>query len=380
MFYFLQSSQAILRAFGSGSKGGPRSGADPVVTYIVLGSIVLLLAIVVLVNSRKGGSGTGNLRKLAKAHGLDRDQVRILKKAIKDYKITNVEMLFSNPKFFNSILRKLLRSADGLQLPPADKESLKGEFFEIKRLISTHHVPPGAALASTKNIPANQEVRVLTKQFPPFNTVVSGKTSDFLVVDHPRDGHGDLIGYQEGSLVKVRFIRDADRVYTFVSTITAMREFEGEPKLLIAHTSKVQRVQMRRNPRKDYNRSAFFYNVRISTEGKGRKAVNRAMVDRNRRYAGSFMDISAGGCALITRSPLPKGSALMLHFDFEHDDGLEIFARVRGVQKQRNGTALMHLSFTKVPQRVQNAINAFVYDLQDDDASRRSILNRTLVD
>lgn len=377
---FQTSNSSILKAFSQAS-GGPRSGMDSTTSVIILVAVVVVIILLAVLSKNKGGTSGPSINQLAKTHKLDRYQKKIVKKAVKDYKITNPSMLFSNGRFLNSILRKLISAIETSGYPASSKESLKSELFEIKRLITINHGAATNTLTNSKSIPANMEVRLLTKTFPPFATTVSGKTSDYLVVDHPKDGHGDLISFKTGTMVKIRFVKDSDKVFTFVSTLAEMRQFEGEPKLLITHSNKVNRVQLRRNIRRDFNRSAFFYKVEVIQEGKGRKARSRALVDRNKRYGATFVDISAGGCALMSRSSLPKGSAVMITFDMDHGEPVEVFGRIRSLQKQRNGSILLHVAFTQVNLKLMNRINSFVYGVYEEDSTHgRSILNRALVD
>lgn len=377
---FQTSNTNILKAFSQASSGS-RGGLDPMASVIILVAVIVVIIVLAIVSKNKGSSSGPSINQLAKTHKLDRDQKKIIKKAIKDYKISNPTMLFSNGRFLNSVLRKLISSIESAGFSPASKESLKGELFEIKRLITINHSAATNTLSNSKSIPTGMEVRLLTKTFPPFATTVSGKTSEYLVLDHPKDGHGDLISFKTGTMVKIRFVRDSDKVYTFVSTISEMREFEGEPKLLVTHSNKVNRVQLRRNMRREFNRSAFFYKVEVIQEGKGRKARSRALVDRNKRYGATFMDISAGGCGIISRSSLPKGSAVMITFDIDHGEPVEVFGRIRSLQKQRNGSILLHVAFTQVNQKLMNRINSFVYGVFEEESNHgRSILNRALVD
>jgi len=360
-------------------RGAPKDDNGTVIGIIVLVVVVIIFIILIAVNSKGGKGSTGKgLKRLAKEHGLDHDQLNILKKAVKQFHITNAPMLFSNGRYLNSILKKLMVQIENSNYTEGQKESLKGEFFEIKRLITVNH-QSGNHNLTTKNIANGQEVTIFSRTFPPLHSTVSGKTAEFVVLDHPADSHGELFQFKQGSAVKIRFIRDEEKVFSFVTSIAEMHEIEGTPKLLLPHTAKVQRMQLRRNERREFNKTTYFYKVNIVLEGKGRKQVKRALVDQNKRYSGTFADISAGGCGIITRSALPKNSPIMLTFDFSTNETLKVFGRVRGLRKQRNGVILMHIAFSSIPLKTLNKINTYVYDM-DDDQRTKSILNKVLLD
>ena len=354
------------------ARWSPSVSSEGSIVFLVI--IIVLIGLFVLYGIRSGGNSSKSsgfsLRKQSKLHGLTPDHYRILKHAIRDLKIQTPSVLFTNGRFLNNTLKQLLVKIEGSSYPETTKEALKAELFEIKARI-THENPALKTAISTKSMPMNQEVTLYSKSYPPFRSEMTGKTTEVLAINLPRDSQGEWIQYKTGTPIKVRYIRDEDKVFSFVSTIRDIREIEGIMKLLLPHTSEVKRVQLRKSPRKEFHRSTFFYKVDVTTDGKGRKEVRKAVVDKNRRFSGNMEDISAGGCSLFTRSPLQVGSLIMLTFDISKGTAVNVFGKVRNLRREKSGT-LMHLMFTRVSTKHLNEIRSFIYGFTEDEDKPRN--------
>ena len=217
----------------------------------------------------------------------------------------------------------------------------------------------------------NQEVVLYSKNQPPYRTELMGKTAEFLAFTLPHDQKGDLVPYKIGAAIKIRYIRDEDKVFSFVSLIKDIREIDDEMRLFVEHTAEVKRIQLRQSPRKEFFRPAYFYRVDVISEGKGRKVVRKAAVDKNRRFGANLQDVSAGGCAMLTRSPLAKGSLIMINFDISKGNSITVFGKVRNLRKERSMT-LMHVMFTKVSTRHLNEIRSFIFGFTEVEEKNRN--------
>lgn len=352
----------------------PTVSSEGSITFLIV--VVVLITLFVLYGMRAGSSSAKtissgfSLRKQARLHGLTPDHYRILKHAIKDLKIQTPSVLFTNGRFLNTTLRQLIDQIDNSSYSDATKETLKSELYDIKARI-THENPALKTPVSTKSMLMNQEVTLYSKTFPPFRTELIGKTAEVIAFELPRDSQGEWIQYKIGSPIKVRYIRDEDKVFSFVSTVKDIREIEGSIQLLLPHSAEVKRVQLRKSPRKEFHRTTFFYKVDVMTEGKGRKEVRKAVVNKTRRFSGTLEDISAGGCSLFTRTPLQVGNLIMLTFDISKGMPINVFGKVRNVRRDKSGT-LMHLMFTRVSTKHLNEIRSFIYGFSEEDEQPRN--------
>ena len=88
------------------------------------------------------------------------------------------------------------------------------------------------------------------------------------------------------------------------------------------------------------------------------------MVVDKRKFTGSVLDVSIGGCSIKTNSLVRAGQRLKIEFTREDDSVVVALGEV--LRTERSGTStIMHVKFLKVPRKSLNSINAMVYDYTD---------------
>jgi hypothetical protein len=174
-----------------------------------------------------------------------------------------------------------------------EKQRIIAEVFEIKRRVAGGGEQV-KRYGHTKNLKLGQQVTVYSKTLPPSQSRVTGNLESHLALETPRSADGSPMKYRPGATLKVRFIRDNGKVYVFITKLREYRKVDGIENMLVDHSAKVEQNQLRKSPRREFNRPAYFQQVEIITEGSGRNAVKRAVVNKNRRYLGQIEDISRG--------------------------------------------------------------------------------------
>jgi hypothetical protein len=118
----------------------------------------------------------------------------------------------------------------------------------------------------------------------------------------------------------------------------------------------------RRYKRSKSSIPAFYYLVITAVEKKGVKTIKKLRVD-TKKMLGTIIDISAGGCAINTRTPLKAGSRVKIEFKIGHFS-ISALAQILRINKNASGT-ILHTHFIKVMPKSLNGINSFVYGYTD---------------
>ena len=118
----------------------------------------------------------------------------------------------------------------------------------------------------------------------------------------------------------------------------------------------------RRYKRSKASIAAFYYFVVTVTEKKGVKTVKKLRVD-DKKMLGTIIDISAGGCAISTRTPLKAGSRIKIECNIAHSS-ISALAQILRINKNASG-AVLHAHFIKIMPKSLNGINSFVYNYTD---------------
>ena len=174
--------------------------------------------------------------------------------------------------------------------------------------------------------------------------------------------HSELdtgIRFRKGTALGVRFTRDGREMYSFETRVLGYRIGRGSPVLILQHSPRVTHTQKRRYRRREAACPAFFYPVMIAdSEQRGSK---QAVVETRRKTSGTLVDISAGGCAIRTFTPLAKGRLLKLAFNIRRGHDVAVFGKVIQVHAVRPRGGVMHIMFTNISRRNFNLIQEYVY-------------------
>ncbi|NCN05471.1 MAG: PilZ domain-containing protein [Spirochaetales bacterium] len=347
------------------------AAADMSQVYIVVG-LLLGLALFLFIGSRSstpsGPSGKvsiGGFRRQAKSAGLEKDQIKILEKAVKDQKIGNPVRLLTHAGLLNKVLRTLIDDVRQSSLGDSQKEALISEFFRIKTTLgNTRKVSsaPGSQIVGQ-----GQTVTLYTRSKPPMESMVTANMESRLSLQVPKTPQGILVRYKVGEPIRVRFVRDTGKVFRFETKILEVTNVDGIDVILLEHVKQMEQVQLRRYPRKEINKPTYFQKVEILTEGKGRKEVKRAVVQKNRRFLGQVEDVSVGGCAIFSRTLLEKNTLVKITFDIGPQQTVNAFGKILHSRSRRPQGGIMHVAFTRVSKQNLNQIQSFIYGITGPD-------------
>jgi c-di-GMP-binding flagellar brake protein YcgR len=343
---------------------------DPAQTRVVLivfGVLVLVGVVAAVVNSRRGkggGGGSVGMHRQAKKIGLTPEQRKALKELARSLSLQNPQRLLTNPAYMNHAIRRRIDQLDGSSLPEAERERQKSVLFAIKRTLENSQTS-GRALPSSRHLRVGQPVHIRAPENVQQDSLVASNVHNGLGIDVPYQRRGSRITFAKGTPLQVSFVDESGRHYSFNTRVIGYNNARGASIMFVDHATNIPQTQKRKSPRREYDRPCYFYPVTVLTTGRGRKQKTQAFVNKNRRIFGQFEDLSAGGCAIRTQVPLPKGDILKI--DFEYTDGtpLSVYGKVRAVERQRSRGRLMHIKFTRVSRKNLNQIQSYVYGISE---------------
>jgi c-di-GMP-binding flagellar brake protein YcgR len=352
------------------------AAADSTSSFIVLGIFVGLFLLMIISarfagKGRRRGSGSGSYNKMAfrregRKRGLENHHIQLLSRAIKTQDISQPMRLYEHGGFLNKVLQRVIFDVDTSNRTRAEKESIKAVVFQIKSKISNAK-PSSKTVSNTKGIRQGQEFTIYSRTHSPGIAVVLANTATHLTIEAPELNDGTIITFKPGTELKIRYINNQKKVNFFMTIVKDVHRINGVDCLLVAHSENVETVQLRKSPRKVFTKPAYFQHVEVVTEGKGRNQSRRAVVNSNRRYLGQMEDISAGGCALFSRTPLRKGGFIKIDFDLYSNQGMSVFGRIKSTQTVRPLGAIMHVQFTRVSKKHLNEIQSYVYGFETEE-------------
>lgn len=303
----------------------------------------------------------GHFRWTARHAGLNKLQIQLLERGIKNQEIKNPIRIFDNEALLNKVLKSIIEEVQASDRGNSFKETLTSEVFAIKRSLSNKQ--RNTEGPSSKILEQGQELSLSSKHAKNLQSMVTASLPDHLAVELPTVPGGSPLKAEKGETLGLRLIWHNGKIYQFASKILDVTEVEGVRVILINQVKSMREVQMRRYPRKEMNKPCYFQKVEIVTEGSGRRMVKKAVVQRNQGTLGQIEDLSVGGCAVFSRSPLAAGSLIKLAFDVQAGQTIQAYGKIIRTSPEGSKGAIMHIAFTRVSRKHLIGIQAFVYGL-----------------
>ncbi|MDC7219629.1 MAG: PilZ domain-containing protein [Spirochaetales bacterium] len=339
---------------------------------LIGGTIIAVTLLNVISNRLGGGFGKQKkgkaaqynrrlFRKEAADIGLTKKQIKTLESMIKTYSVRRPYDLLKNSRTLNNTLGKAIRDASHMEAPPSVIESRKYELFQIKQLLERME-PTNVFLSNTKEIQLGQRITIEQVGGKRFNSLVTANLKEFYCVKVPTNAYGEAIRWKKGTKINI-FVwnKGGDEVH-FVSKIIGYNSVKKITSIILQHTKRESRANMRRFRRKKIQKPVYIYPIRIVEKSDGRRTKKEAVVEKSNGRMGNLVDLSAGGCCLSTTKPLKKGDLCKLNFEPIPGNPVSTFGKTVDIQQTSRIRYNVHIMFTRASSKNLNRINEFIYD------------------
>lgn len=340
-------------------------------TMAIFGGIIAVAVIALALYSRnssgptKGPGGKRFSRRIfrreATAIGLTKYQIRLLESFIKTYQVRRPFNLLSNTRELNITLGKALRDIDHMEAKEAVIEQRKLEIYRIKQRIDRIFADTNR-MANTKQLRLGQNITFQQENGNRFTSVITANLKEFYCAQVPLNYGGEQVKWKKGNKIKL-FIWGVDgEEMVFESKVMGYTNVKRITSVMLQHTNRVNRAVMRKYRRRTIKGQCSFFPVRIVEKGVGRKVTRQAVVVTNQGRIGSMIDISAGGCALASHKPLPRGELIKLTFEPQRGNQIVAFGKIVDSRMVNRTKTNLHIMFTRASSKNMNKINEYVYD------------------
>jgi c-di-GMP-binding flagellar brake protein YcgR len=345
------------------SSGDRTPWAGPIVAIGLFGFFFVMI-IVSIVKSRADAprrfSGFA-LRRIANSYGLDKAQRKTLESIFRNDGVTDpVSVMQSAPlldKHFKRAYQRIENTADN----NADAEQRFSLLFSTRNAIESAQNTTGS-VASTRNIPSGMAA-ALTAGKETYQVRVANAKGDSVLVESPKNSLGNPIAIPNGSKVSLAFFSKSNKGYSFESKVMGVMETAKGPALKLAHAPRVKPLVSRRFRRRQTATECAVYLINVQEVKVRRKTVRKMTLD-TRRFSGTIMDLSIGGCSIRCSANIQPGARIKIEFVYGNSPPIAALGQVLRVNRSGIYTTL-HLKFIKIPRRSQNLINAVVFEYTD---------------
>ncbi len=231
--------------------------------------------------------------------------------------------------------------------------------FSALRKLQNAKLKEQTDIESTRELGTGMMIRLRVDKGKIYQTLITANSASGFGIKVPYDKQGNQVRLRKGSKVYLQAVSDQDSMYQFAATVTGYNTRHGIAAMFLSHTSQIKTVSKRLAPRRFYDKPTYYYPI-VVEEHPEDSTKKRARVIEERRNIGTIEDISAGGCCIRCRAPLPKDELLKAEFDTPQGTHIQVFGKVVGIQKIKTGGHHMHVQFTRLSRKHLNTIDAFV--------------------
>ena len=314
------------------------------------------------VPAKRGRRGFSSfaLHRITNDMGLDREKAKMLEFVLRNDNVTNLTKSLESPELMDRHFKRAYRHIERTSISEEELNNRLSVFFVTRNIIETYTYADAATISSTRQIQENTAaIIILSENDLNYPTRIISSQSDVLVVEHPSNNNGKPVTINKGSKITLAFFTKSSKGFSVTSRVIGSIETMNRHILKLAHSNKIKKLSSRRFRRRQMTISTSFFLVKV-TQGNGR---DRLLVDK-RKFSGSIMDISVGGCSVRTGAPIRPGQKLKI--EFTQDDDFTVAALGEVLRTNRTGyNTIMHIKFLKIPRKSLNFINAMVYEYAD---------------
>jgi c-di-GMP-binding flagellar brake protein YcgR len=339
-----------------------------IILVVGIGGVLFFLVIKGLIKNRKGASASRRfsrfaLYRIAKSYGLDKAQSKVLEEVFKSDAVSEPNAVIQSAPLLDKHFKRAYHRIKNTE----ENDTLAQQ--QIALLFSTRNTIDAiqnttATATSTREIPANMTA-VLTVAKETYSVRVIDSKGAAVLVECPCNPLGTPQKIPNGTKVSLAFFSKSSKGYSFDSKIVGVQDTSRGPVLQIAHAAQVKALVQRRFRRRQTTATCAFSLVTVKEVKVGRKITRKMSLD-DRRFSGTLLDISIGGCSLRSSANIQAGVRLKIDFEFADSPSFAVLGQVLRINRGGGLNTTIHIKFIKTPQKAQNSINALVFEYNEN--------------
>jgi hypothetical protein len=295
-----------------------------------------------------------SIREVARDIGLDSAQKKMLDFVMRNDNVSDPEYSLRTPELLDRHFRRAYRTIQRSDKPEEDIQEKLSVLYSTRNILEA--VTEGNNITSTRQI-ADKTDAIFIVNGKDYPVKVISARGNHLLVEHPRNALGSLVPLAQDGKVNLSFFSKSSKGFSVESRVAGLLNGPGGPQVQLFHSTLISGSAKRRFRRRRISIPASFYFVHL--EKSGARGEAKMVVDK-RKLSGSIMDISIGGCSILTKASMPSGTRLKIEFP-QGKTMVAVLGQV--LRTNRNGlSTVMHIKFLKISRKSLNAINTLVFE------------------
>ncbi len=269
--------------------------------------------------------------------------------------------LVRNSRQLDELFRRTYHQLETPGHVAREAENSKTLLFTIREAIENRK-RYSKLITSTRSINDGIEMTVITRSNEHYSAILHENNQGGLILPVPRDVFGNELRMPILSKLTVLFYSGSGQSYSFSTRISRFISAHTATLMMLRHTEKVRALPNRRHNRKQVRTPANFSRVTVANIVNGRHTEHR-FYPSGKAFLATMLDISAGGCSLVTATPVPEGEYVEINAIIVGSSEDSMIGKVVKLNPgEARGTTVMHIRFAKMPRVTLNRIFTYIYD------------------
>lgn len=301
------------------------------------------------------------INKVAKIYDLKDRERDFLWSFAKKKKIPNMEYLFHSEEnsntFFNNLLVSIQNDLSLTDEMMQDKISL---LFTTRQKIDNGRKLL-ANLTSTMSFPTGQRLQYYSDNNEQYSVTVLDNTKEGLVISVPLNAFNQQVSPPELSRIKLLYQTRTGIAYEALCRVIRYQNNTGAGELVVTHCNTLQSYQRRQFKRIDLNANCAFSAVKVITPTNSKdKRIQYEPLEK--QYKGQIMELSAGGCSLLTPMPIKEKQYIHITLSVDGKTSDQLIGLIISTTAVPESTQyLLHIVFVRISKKTRNKIFSRVY-------------------
>lgn len=297
-----------------------------------------------------------DVKNIAVQCKLTREEAELLWKICYENQATNILILTKDKEMFDDLLK-----SEFYELKTVGDEKKISVLFSLRKKLFTSFVDQ-FTVKSTKMIGDHTNFVFTAHQGTHYNLAYPEKTADGLYFYMPEqlllgDDRPDQL-----QKIGLSFIAKDGTAYKLETRVMRyQKDKTGKTMMVCAHTDRLEPLAKRSSDRIDMELNIQFAAVKAINHGTEKKPDMEYKINE-RRYPGTLLDISAGGCRLVTKLPIKPNQHIYIEGMFNQLEVDHAIGLILRNTRRKDGLIILHIKFVSIDLPVVNRILALAYN------------------
>ncbi len=283
---------------------------------------------------------------------LIKDEKDLLQKICKETPSPNILYALQDLNYVNGLLKDMFAKLDA-----ENNEKGKTNLFSLRRKLIHAYTPP-EEMTSSRKIDVGTKMTYTASHGVHYRLLYFERTPDSMIINLPQNITERNERPAPLSRITLIFEAASGAPYQMETRVVRYQQNgRGDDQMVVMHTEQISPLQRRQVERLEMHEQCEYSSVSVSTVQNG-KENQIAYRPSATMHKGLLLDVSAGGCRLVTNIPIKAEQFIYISGKLNTRDEDSAIGTILRTTRRDDGNFILHIKFVKIEPDVVNRIQS----------------------